>query len=93
MEMQPIDRILRINREEALLSVHDTSRSLIRGLAHEIKNPLGGIRGAAQLLAGRYPKAAMDDETAELCRIITTETDRLSEACRPSARPQSAANL
>ena len=53
MEMQPIDRILRINREEALLSVHNTSRSLIRGLAHEIKNPLGGIRGAAQLLAAR----------------------------------------
>jgi len=77
MEMQPIDRILRINREEALLSVHDTSRSLIRGLAHEIKNPLGGIRGAAQLLADEISESSMDDETAELCRIITTETDRL----------------
>lgn len=77
MEMQPIDRILRINREAALLSVHDTSRSLIRGLAHEIKNPLGGIRGAAQLLADEISESSMDDETAELCRIITTETDRL----------------
>ena len=57
MEMQPVDRILRINREEALLSVHDTSRSLIRGLAHEIKNPLGGIRGAAQLLADEISRA------------------------------------
>ncbi|MDG1819710.1 MAG: nitrogen regulation protein NR(II) [Porticoccaceae bacterium] len=77
MEMQPVDRILRINREEALLSVHNTSRSLIRGLAHEIKNPLGGIRGAAQLLADEISESSMDDETAELCRIITTETDRL----------------
>ena len=77
MEMQPIDRILRINREEALLSVHDTSRSLIRGLAHEIKNPLGGIRGAAQLLAQEISENALDGETAELCQIITTETDRL----------------
>ena len=79
MEMQPVDRILRINREEALLSVHDTSRSLIRGLAHEIKNPLGGIRGAAQLLAGEISESSMIDESAELCRIITTETDRLRE--------------
>ncbi len=79
MEMQPIDRILRINREEALLSVHNTSRSLIRGLAHEIKNPLGGIRGAAQLLADEITESSMDDETAELCRIITAETDRLRE--------------
>jgi two-component system nitrogen regulation sensor histidine kinase GlnL len=77
MEMQPIDRILRINREEALLSVHNTSRSLIRGLAHEIKNPLGGIRGAAQLLADEIAESSMDDETTELCRIITAETDRL----------------
>jgi len=77
MEMQPIDRILRINREETLLNVHDTSKSLIRGLAHEIKNPLGGIRGAAQLLADEISESSMDDETAELCRIITTETDRL----------------
>ena len=77
MEMQPVDRILRINREEALLSVHDTSRSLIRGLAHEIKNPLGGIRGAAQLLAQEISAAEINGETAELCQIITTETDRL----------------
>jgi two-component system, NtrC family, nitrogen regulation sensor histidine kinase GlnL len=77
MEMQPVDRILRINREEALLSVHDTSRSLIRGLAHEIKNPLGGIRGAAQLLEAEIMESSMDDEATELCRIITAETDRL----------------
>ena len=77
MEMQPIDRFLKINREEALLSVHHTSKSLIRGLAHEIKNPLGGIRGAAQLLCQEITESGMGGETQELCQIITTETDRL----------------
>ena len=77
MEMQPIDRFLKINREEALLSVHDTSKSLVRGLAHEIKNPLGGIRGAAQLLDQMIAEQGLDGETRELCQIITTETDRL----------------
>lgn len=77
MEMQPIDRFLKINREEAILSAHDTSKTLIRGLAHEIKNPLGGIRGAAQLLDDEIVDQGLDGETRELCQIITTETDRL----------------
>lgn len=77
MEMQPIDRFLKINREEALLSVHHTSKTLIRGLAHEIKNPLGGIRGAAQLLGQEITDSGIGGEMPELCRIITTETDRL----------------
>ena len=51
IEMQPLDRLLRINREAAQLTVQQTTRELVRGLAHEIKNPLGGIRGAAQLLS------------------------------------------
>jgi len=77
MELQPIDRFLKINREEAILSVHDTSKTLIRGLAHEIKNPLGGIRGAAQLLDEEIAGQSIDGETRELCQIIMTETDRL----------------
>ncbi len=77
MELQPIDRFLKINREEAMLSVQDTSRTLIRGLAHEIKNPLGGIRGAAQLLDDEIAEQSQDGETRELCQIIMTETDRL----------------
>ena len=77
MEMQPIDRFLKINREEALLSVHDTSKSLIRGLAHEIKNPLGGIRGAAQLLDREITDRGFDGEVSEFCSIIIKETDRL----------------
>lgn len=77
VELQPIDRFLKINREEAMLSVQDTSKTLIRGLAHEIKNPLGGIRGAAQLLDDEIGQLSLDGETRELCQIIMTETDRL----------------
>ncbi len=77
IEMQAIERFIRINREEALSSLQDSSRSLIRGLAHEIKNPLGGIRGAAQLLNQELSDCEMSPETLEFCQIIVTEVDRL----------------
>lgn len=73
MELQPLDRLLRISREETILSAQQTTRKLIRGLAHEIKNPLGGIRGAAQLLAKELPSDNLRDYTD----IIIAETDRL----------------
>ena len=47
LEVHPRDRLLRITKEEAQLSKQETTKMLVRGLAHEIKNPLGGIRGAA----------------------------------------------
>lgn len=74
VEMQPMDRLMRINREEALISTHDTTRNLVRGLAHEIKNPLGGIRGAAQLLSEDLNN---QPELREFTDIISAETDRL----------------
>ena len=74
LEMQPMDRLMRINREEALISTHDTTRNLVRGLAHEIKNPLGGIRGAAQLLSEDLNS---QPELREFTDIISAETDRL----------------
>ncbi len=73
MEMQHIDRQLQISREESLLSQHDAARDLIRGLAHEIKNPLGGLRGAAQLLESELE----DKELCEYTQIIIDEADRL----------------
>ena len=73
VEMQPVDRLLRIAREESLISTQATSRSLIRGLAHEIKNPLGGLRGAAQLLASELDSAELRDYT----EVIIEEADRL----------------
>jgi len=73
LEMHPRDRLLRITKEEAQLSKQEVTKVLVRGLAHEIKNPLGGIRGAAQLLARQLPEESMKDYTD----VIIEEADRL----------------
>ncbi len=73
VEMQGLDRMLKISREEALVHAHQATRALVRGVAHEIKNPLGGIRGAAQLLERALPSA----DLAEYTRVIIDEADRL----------------
>jgi two-component system nitrogen regulation sensor histidine kinase GlnL len=73
MEIQAINYAERISKEEALVSTHETTRELVRGLAHEIKNPLGGIRGAAQLLARELPEGELTDYTS----VIIEEADRL----------------
>ena len=75
LEMTHIDRQLRIVREEALVSQQESSRSLLRGLAHEIKNPLGGLRGAAQLLERELVDASLKEYTS----IIISESDRLQQ--------------
>ncbi|WP_456406291.1 nitrogen regulation protein NR(II) [Thiolapillus sp.] len=72
-EIRRVDRQLRLTREEQLISQNLATRDLIRGLAHEIKNPLGGVRGAAQLLAMELK----DGELEEYTRIIVEEVDRL----------------
>lgn len=73
IELQPLGRLMRFNREDSLLAAHQATRALVSGLAHEIKNPLGGIRGAAQLLA----RMLTDSELKEYTDIIIDETDRL----------------
>jgi len=73
LEIQARDRLIRIEREEELLARHAGARVLVRGLAHEIKNPLGGIRGAAQLLDRELDR----DELHEYTHIIIEEADRL----------------
>jgi two-component system nitrogen regulation sensor histidine kinase GlnL len=75
VELQPVDRLLRISREENLQNAQQTTRTVVRGLAHEIKNPLGGIRGAAQLLERELPEGPLRDYT----RIIIREADRLRD--------------
>jgi two-component system nitrogen regulation sensor histidine kinase GlnL len=75
VELVAVDRLLKLSREESLLHAQETSRAVIRGLAHEIKNPLGGVRGAAQLLARELP----NEELAEYTRIIIREADRLRD--------------
>lgn len=91
IEAHALDRLLRINREEAMLSTQETSRNLIRSLAHEIKNPLGGIRGAAQLLARELSSNRIDD-FEEYTRIIIDETDRLRNLVDRMLGPHRPAN-
>jgi len=74
MELIDASRRLRISRENALLSQLDVSRSIVRQLAHEIRNPLGGIRGAAQLLGRQLPEESLREYT----RVIIREADRLA---------------
>jgi len=73
MELLHLDRHLRIAREETLQAQYQTTRTLIRGMAHEIKNPLGGLRGAAQLLERELPDAKLKEYT----QVIIGEADRL----------------
>ena len=73
VELNQMDRHLRIAREENILEQHQAARQLVRGLAHEIKNPLGGLRGAAQLLE----RELADEDLKEYTRIIIGEADRL----------------
>ena len=73
VELLPIEQQSRQEREERLLDQSQANKELIRNLAHEIKNPLGGIRGAAQLL-----EMEMDSkELTEYTRVIIHEADRL----------------
>jgi two-component system nitrogen regulation sensor histidine kinase GlnL len=74
VELTDVTRRYRISRENALLIQHGAGRQMIRQLAHEIKNPLGGIRGAAQLLA----RQLADRELTEYTDVVISETDRLA---------------
>ncbi len=73
VEMTDVTRRNQISRENALLIQHGAGRQMIRQLAHEIKNPLGGIRGAAQLLERQLD----DAELREYTDVVISETDRL----------------
>jgi two-component system nitrogen regulation sensor histidine kinase GlnL len=74
VEITDVTRRTQISRENALLIQHGAGRQMIRQLAHEIKNPLGGIRGAAQLLERQLEHA----EQREYTDVIISETDRLA---------------
>lgn len=67
---------LKVDREERILDQSQANKELIRNLAHEIKNPLGGIRGAAQLLELELPERQLK-ELREYTQVIIKEADRL----------------
>ena len=73
LEFRHIEQQLKIAREERMLDQSQANRELIRNLAHEIKNPLGGIRGAAQLLDRELERPALHEYT----QVIMKEADRL----------------
>jgi two-component system nitrogen regulation sensor histidine kinase GlnL len=71
--MAPMDNQRRLSQEQLQHAQQIAARDLVRGLAHEIKNPLGGLRGAAQLLT----KALPDPALAEYTNVIIEQADRL----------------
>ncbi len=73
LELTQIDRLLRLARDENLLDRQAANRVVMRGLAHEIKNPLGGLRGAAQLLERELGAKTLKEYT----QVIIREADRL----------------
>ena len=73
LEFRELEQQLKIAREAKILEQQEANRELIRNLAHEIKNPLGGIRGAAQLLE----RELADPEQREFTQVIVKEADRL----------------
>ena len=72
-ELRPIEQQLRLAREERIVAGEQANRELIRNLAHEIKNPLGGLRGSAQLLERELERP----ELREYTQVIIKEADRL----------------
>jgi two-component system nitrogen regulation sensor histidine kinase GlnL len=83
LELADTTQRQRISRENDLLARLDSSRLMVRQLAHEIKNPLGGLRGAAQLLERELPAAALKEYT----RVIIGEADRLTALVDSMAWP------
>ena len=73
VELIDYDSFTRVMREESTSVMHDATRKSLSGLAHEIKNPLGGLRGAAQLLE----RELNGSELTEYTQIIINEADRL----------------
>lgn len=75
VELIRVDKKLRIAKEENIVAQQSVLKQLVRGLAHEVKNPLGGIRGAAQLLERELESG----ELKEYTDVIIGETDRLQK--------------
>ncbi len=88
VELIQVGQHLRITREENLLLQQQAARNVIRGLAHEIKNPLGGLRGAAQLLERELP----NEQLLEYTDIIIEEADRLQSLLNRMLQPNIASH-
>ncbi|MFP4559845.1 MAG: nitrogen regulation protein NR(II) [Thiohalorhabdus sp.] len=83
------DRRSRIAQEGRRIEEQRALRRVVRGLAHEVKNPLGGLRGAAQLLAAHLPDPAL----AEYTEVMEHEVDRLLKLLESLQGPRHARQL
>jgi len=75
IEFRPIDQQLKLAREQRQMDQQQANRELIRNLAHEIRNPLGGLRGSAQLLERELASEPLKEYT----QVIIEEADRLQD--------------
>lgn len=89
LELRQIDHHLRVEQEERLITQQQATHELLRGLAHEIKNPLGGLRGAAQLLE----REISDTGLKEFTHIIISEADRLQSLLDRMLGPNNLPNI
>jgi two-component system nitrogen regulation sensor histidine kinase GlnL len=89
VELFDITQRHQLDRENALLEQHGVSRRIIRELAHEIRNPLGGLRGAAQLLE----RELSDPSLLEFTQVIINEADRLATLMNNLLGPGSRPNM
>ncbi len=96
-ELRPLEQQLRFAREERLVSEQQANRELLRNLAHEIKNPLGGLRGSAQLLERELDQlrlpGAPSGELREYTQVIIKEADRLQALVDRMLTPQRAPRI
>ena len=84
IETREIEQRVLADRNHRLVDEIEAHRELLRNLAHEVKNPLGGLRGAAQLLEAELPNAAL----AEYTQVIISEADRLQALVDRLSGPQ-----
>jgi two-component system nitrogen regulation sensor histidine kinase GlnL len=88
IEFHPAGRSMRIAREEQTMAQAQAAQTLLRQLAHEIRNPLGGIRGAAQLLEAELQGAELIEYTQVIIRESNRLQDLLDRWLAPTRRPQ-----
>jgi two-component system nitrogen regulation sensor histidine kinase GlnL len=89
VELRPMDRHLEIAQEGQRAAQQIASQQLARGMAHEIKNPLGGIRGAAQLLEREISSPSLKEYTD----VIIREADRLQTLLNNMLGPNRQMNM
>ena len=88
MELNETGRLYNISIDQNLIDQQKATREMIKGLSHEIKNPLGGIMGAAQLL----DKTLKDESQAKFTKIIRKESERLLKLINAMASPIPSSN-